>query len=163
MKSPERTLLTGGMMLLVAGLLLGAIYGYRVEHQTLLVLRESYRTLLTASAAGDQVAARSALERARRMNYVYVRAVDVHTHLIKLGSVVLLVGLAYPFVALSDRSRRRLARLFLTGAWLFPAGVFAEIFVAGIVPQGLAAAGATAAVAGLAGITAGLYRGLRPS
>ena len=78
MKSPEKTLLTGGMLLLVAGLLLGAIYGYLVEHQTLLVLRESYRTLITASAEGDQPAAQAALERARRMNYVYVQIGRAH-------------------------------------------------------------------------------------
>ena len=163
MKSPEKTLLTGGILLLVAGLLFGAIYGYLVEHQTLLVLRESYRTLITASAEGDQPAAQAALELARRMNYLYVRAVDVHTHLIKLASVVLLVGMVYPFVALSERARRALAALFLGGAWLFPAGVFGEIFLSGIVPQALAAAGATAAIAGLAEIMAGLFRGLRPS
>jgi hypothetical protein len=163
MKSPEKALLAGGMLLLVAGLLFGAVYGYLAQHETLLVLRESYRTLLTASAAGDQPAVQAALERARRMNYVYVRAVDVHTHLIKMASVVLLIGLLYPFVALSERARRALAALFLAGAWLFPAGVFAEIFVSGLVPQALAAAGAAAAIAGLAGIVAGLYRGLRPS
>jgi len=163
MNSPEKTLLTGGMLLLVAGLLFGAVYGYLVQHETLLVLRESYRTLLAASAAGDQSATQAALERARRMNYVYVRAVDVHTHLIKMASVVLLIGLVYPMVAFSERARRALAALFLAGAWLFPLGVFAEIFWQGLLPQMLAAAGASAAIAALAGIVGGLYRGLRPS
>ncbi|HSA93319.1 MAG TPA: hypothetical protein VLE48_09940 [Terriglobales bacterium] len=161
MKSPEKVLLGGGMLLLVAGLLFGAAYGYLVEHQPLLVLRESYRDLLASSAAGDVAGAQAALTQAQRMNYAYVRAVDVHTHTLKLANVILLVGLFYPMVALSEVMRRRLAILFVAASWLFPAGVFAEIFSPGILPQALAAAGAALAVASLAGIVLGLWRGLR--
>ena len=163
MKSPEKVLLGGGLLLLVAGLLFGAGYGYVVQHQTLLVLRESYRDLLASSAAGDAAGAQAALAQAQRMNYAYVRAVDVHTHMIKLASVVLLVGLMYPLVALSDTARRRLAILFLAGSWLFPAGVFTEIFSHRLLPQALAAGGALLVVASLAGIVLGLWRGLRQS
>jgi len=50
--------------------------------------------------------------------------VDAHVHMIDFGYLALLVALSQPYVALTELTRRRLAKLFLLGAVMLPVSVF---------------------------------------
>jgi len=157
MSGCQRLLIVAGLTLVTAGLLFGFVYGFVVEHGTLLVLKEAYGASLRNAAAGDWEASRFAFASGRFANYILVRAVDVHTHLIKMATLVLLLGLLWPLIRSRASSR---AAAFVLGAVLFPAGVFAEIYTTSIMAKGLAALGAGIAILSLAAIFRGL---LRPS
>jgi hypothetical protein len=157
----QQWMLAGGLLLAVLGILFGFTYAYRVQHQTLLVLRESYSKGFVAAAQNEPIAADRALQQARLANYRYGRIVDVHTHIIKLASVLLLGALLCPLIAASEARKRALAVLFAVGACVFPAGVLAEVFWPGRTPQAMAAAGALLVIFSFAGMTLGLLSGLR--
>jgi hypothetical protein len=160
MTASQRWLIFSGLVLAAAGMVFGFVYTYAVDHQTLPLLREAYREAFTAAAANDATTSQAALERAGAMNYKYVRIVDVHTHLIKLATVLLLAGLVYPLVAWSEKIKKLAALCFVAGSLIFPSGVFLENFSSSLVPKAAAGGGALLAIASFAVILAGLFRGL---
>jgi hypothetical protein len=117
--------------------------------------------LFVAAAERNARELEATLATAQAQNYEYVRAIDVHTHLIKMASVAILIGLIFSLVQWDERQRYALAVLLISSAVIFPLGVFAEIFSRSLVPQAIAAAGALLAIASLSLILVGLNRGLR--
>lgn len=160
---PQRWLLVGGFLVVLLGLVYGLVYTFLVDHQTLPRLREPYRALFVAAAEKDVGGLESALAAAQAQNYEYVRAIDVHTHLIKMASLAIMIGLIFSVVQWDERQRYALAVLFLSSAVIFPLGVFAEIFSRSLIPQVVAAGGALLAIVSLGLILVGLNRGLRPN
>lgn len=160
MTASQRWLIFSGLVLAATGMIFGFVYTYAVDHQTLPLLREAYREAFTAAAANDATASQAALERAGAMNYKYVRIVDVHTHIIKLATVLLLAGLVYPLVAWSEKIKKLAAVCFVAGSLIFPSGVFLENFSSSLVPKAAAGAGALLAIVSFAVILLGLFRGL---
>jgi hypothetical protein len=160
MTASQRWLIFSGLALVTAGMVFGFVYTYAVDHQTLPLLREAYRDAFTGAAAHDALASQAALEQAGVMNYRYVRIVDVHTHVIKLATVLLLAGLVYPLVGWSEKTKKVAALCFVAGSVIFPTGVFAEIFSRSMVPKAAAAGGALLVIVSFAVILTGLFQGL---
>jgi hypothetical protein len=50
--------------------------------------------------------------------------VDTHVHMIDFGYLALLLALVQPWVAFGESAKRKIAWVFLVGAWLLPVGVF---------------------------------------
>ena len=144
MSRGQKRLVTGGLLLITVGLMFGLVYGWLVEHGTLLVLKESYGAALRAAAAGDAAEMRSGAQAGQEANYRLVRAVDVHTHIIKMGTVVLLAGLLWPL--LGSAKKTSVAFGLMGGAVVFPLGVFLEIYMRSMAAQAVAAMGAVAAI-----------------
>ena len=139
MSREQKWLVTGGLLLITAGLVFGLVYGWLVEHGTLLVLKESYGAALRAAAAGDASEMRSGAQAGQEANYRLVRAVDVHTHIIKMGTVVLLAGLLWPL--LGSARKTSVALGLMGGAVVFPLGVLLEIYTHSTAAQAVAATG----------------------
>lgn len=157
----QQWLIVGGLLVVLLGLVYGIVYNLRVEHQTLPRLREQHRGIFLAAAQKESVQVQEALAVAQMANYQYVRAIDVHTHLIKMASVSILLGLIFSLVKWDEKLRIALAVLFVSTAVVFPLGVFAQIFSTSVLLQTVAAGAALLAIGSLGFIIWGLARGLR--
>jgi hypothetical protein len=155
----QRLVFIAALVFIASGVVFGFIHAWSVNHGTLLVLREQYKDGWLATATQASNPPEDPLSRAKQMNYRYVRVVDAHTHIIKLGTVLLLVGLVQPLVALPDKRKRALAAMFIVGSCIFPIAVLAETSIKGRVPQIFAAFGALLVIVSFAGFVYGLLLG----
>lgn len=160
MNREQRLLITAGLALVIAGLLFGFVYGYFVQHGTLLVLKESHRAALRSAATGDWGSLRKSLQTGAEINYQLLRAVDVHTHLVKVATWVVLAGLFWPLLGWQKIDSRLVALALLGGAVFFPMGVFAEIYTHSVLAKALAAGGATLVILSSARISSLVLRQL---
>ncbi len=122
--SAARILIVAGIALIVAGLIFGDIFAVFVLHQNADRIGERLIAATQAIAAGkpDEVT----------RNFVSIGGllenrgtkVDSHVHIIDFGYLALLLALLQPFVAVEDRIKRSLAKLFIVGAVTLPCGVF---------------------------------------
>jgi hypothetical protein len=157
MTSSQRTLTAAALLLVAAGIVFGFAHAAAVRYNTLPVLQ--YRAHWTAAALASQNGPKEAIQAAEHSSYAYTRVVDAHTHIIKLATVLLLVALVYPLICLTEKCKRILAIVLITGICVFPLGVLAEIYVQGRSAQALAAAGAMLVILAFAGMVWGLLRG----
>jgi len=157
MSGSQRTLTVAALLLVAAGILLGIGHALAVRYNTVQVLQ--YRAQWAATSLASQHGPTNAIQAAEHKSYIYTRVVDAHTHIIKLATVLLLIALLYPLIALPEKRKRTLAILLLTGICLFPLGVLAEIYVQGRSAQAAAAAGALLVILTFGGMVWGLLRG----
>ena len=154
MSGPQRMLIRAALLLIAAGILLGFGHGLMVRYNTFPVLQ--YRAYGTAATLSSKDGPSELIQAARHQSYTYTRMIDAHTHLIKVATVLLLLGLVYPLCSVSEQRKRVLGMTFLIGNCLFPLGVFAEIYIQGRSAQALAAIGALLVIASFAGMLWGL-------
>jgi len=155
----QRLVFIAAFVFIACGIVFGFIHAWSVNHGTLLVLREQYKDGWLASTIQPSNPPDDPLSRAKQMNYRYVRVVDAHTHIIKLGTVLLLVGLVQPLVVLPLKRKRALAAMFIVGSCIFPSAVLAETSIKGPLPQIFAAFGALLVIVSFAGFLYGLMLG----
>jgi hypothetical protein len=153
----QRSLAVAALVLMLLSTTGGLIHGLSTEHQTLLRLREHHQPAFAHAAQGRMDAARLELQQAIQHNFRYVRVIDAHTHVIKLASLALMLSFIVPLLPLSDRGRRVLAAAFLAGAVLFPGGVLGQVWVPGMLFQGVAALGAGLVIAAMGTTVHGLF------
>ena len=72
--------------------------------------------------------------------------------------LLLILGIAYDRVGLSEKWKLLLAIELLLGAFLFPLGVLLQTWSHGLLPRGLAIAGSVLVIASLVGMIIGLVR-----
>lgn len=162
MSGTQRSMFIASLTLICAGVVLGFVHARRVDHGTLLVLREQYKDEWLAGTTQAAGTPANTITNAKQMNYRYVRVVDAHTHIIKLGTVLLLVALIQPLVSLPEKRKRDLATMFIVGSCIFPAAVLAEVAVRGWTAQAAAALGALLIIVSFAGFVYGLLLGTTP-
>ena len=158
MGNAQRNLILVGLLLILASSVGGVWYAFAVEHQTLLLLREQYEQAFTAAADHDMTAALAALGEGQHANYRYVRMIDAHTHVIKLASLLILIGLLMSVLGWNDQTRQRLAWVLGIGVVLFPLSVLAQIYVSGPMFKAGAALGAIMIIAFMIALVAQLFR-----
>jgi hypothetical protein len=156
MSSTQSRLAAAALLLVATGILVGFAHAAIVRSNTVPVLQ--YRAHWTAASLATQHGSREVVQAAEHKSYTYTRVVDAHTHLIKVATVLLLVALVSPLIALSEKRKRTLAIMFLAGNCAFPLGVLAEIYVHGRLAQALAAVGAILIIVAFAGVLWGLLR-----
>jgi hypothetical protein len=144
-------------MLVAIGIALGLVYAAAERYETfpLLQYREFWAAASTAGAAEYKDLSQSL----QHDVFTYVRAIDAHTHLIKIATLVLLIALVYPVISLPEKRKRAIGLLLVAGNCIFPLGVLGEIFVPGWIPQAVAAAGALMVIVSFALMFYGLLRG----
>ena len=152
MTSVQRGIFIAALLLAAGGIGLGFVQAAMVGHATAPV--QNFRTQWTAASQGATV---------DPVSYRNVRVIDAHTHIIKLASVLLLIGLMYPLIAISERAMRWLAVLFVAGSCLFPLGVVGEIYIDGLAPQAVAALGALLVLISFSVVLWGLSRNAKHS
>jgi hypothetical protein len=113
------------------------------------------------AAERDVPASQAALKQYTEAQYTYVRDVDVHGHWIGLAMLLVVLGIAFERVAISESARVWLAAGLFLGSFLFPLGVLLETSNHGKGPQAVAIAGSALVLLSLTGITLGFARGAR--
>ena len=145
----QRSLAVGALGLMLLSSAGGLLHGWSVNHETLLRLREHHQPAFTHAAQARMETARAELQQAMQHNFRHVRVIDAHTHVIKLASLALMLNFIVPLLPLTDRGRRALAGTFLAGAVLFPGGVLMQVWLPGVIFQGVAAVGAMLVIAAM--------------
>jgi hypothetical protein len=138
----RKLLIFGGVALAAVGMLYGLYYAVFVEHQTLDSMGGSLAGSFVHAAEGDLPEAHSAIDAYAAVKYKYVRQVDVHSHWIGLGMLMIVMGAVYDRVRFSERIRFCIAIAFLAGSVGFPLGVILQtVHRGGVFPSVLAVGG----------------------
>jgi hypothetical protein len=157
MNTAQKVLVFGGLTLATFGMLYGLYYALFVEHQTLDQMGGSLASAFAHAAEGHLPEADSAVESYASTKYDYVRQVDVHSHWIGLGMLLVLMGTIFDHVAFSLRVRVWIAAALLAGAFVFPLGVLFQTFSHGaFFASASAVLGSMLVTIGLAAVVWGL-------
>ncbi len=138
--SARRLLVLGGIGLILLGMLVGDIFAVFVLHQNAAKVGESLSAAAHAAIAGDQNAVVASFQSVGSFLENRGTKVDTHVHMIAFGYLALMLAILQPWVALREGTRKKLAWMFLFGAWLLPVGVFLIHYV-GLAYSPLAAIG----------------------
>jgi hypothetical protein len=118
--NPRHLLLLGGIGLILTGMIFGDIFAVFVLHQNASRVGASLAAAAQAAFAGDGTMVANHFQDVGRFLENRGTKVDTHAHMIAFGYLALMLALLAPWTALSARTKRRLAWLFLSGAGLLP-------------------------------------------
>jgi hypothetical protein len=158
MISPARLLILGGLALAIVGMSYGLYFAVFVEHQTLDTIGGSLATSFVRAAERKLPESQAALDAYAETKYVYTRQVDVHSHWIGLGMLLIVLGAAFERVSFGDRVRFLLALALLGGSSIFPLGVILQTFDHGPAPRAIAIVGSGLIIAALSAVALGFAR-----
>ena len=122
--SARRLLALGGIGLILVGMLLGDIFAVFVLHQNAAKVGEGLSAAAHAAIVGDANAVVLSFQSVGSFLENRGTKVDTHVHMIAFGYLALILAILQPWVALRDSTRKKVAWVFLFGAWLLPVGVF---------------------------------------
>jgi hypothetical protein len=122
--SARRLLVLGGIGLILVGMLFGDIFAVFVLHQNAAKVGESLSAAAHAAIAGDSNGVVASFQSVGSFLENRGTKVDTHVHMIAFGYLALMLAILQPWVAFSDNAKKKLAWIFLFGAWLLPIGVF---------------------------------------
>jgi hypothetical protein len=158
MSSVRRLLLLGGITLAIWGMGYGLWYAVFAEHQALDGIGASLAGGFSAAAQRDSAQVASSLEQYREAKYNYDRQVDVHGHWIGLAMLLIVIGIGFDRLRVSDRTKLLLALGLSLGAIVFPLGVLLQTISHELLPRGVAIVGSALVIVSLASITLGFAR-----
>jgi len=148
--SARRLYIFGGIALITAGLLFGDIFAVFVLHQNAARQGEELVAASRAVAAGNVAAVNEVFAHLGNLLEDRGTKVDAHVHMIDAGYLALLLALVQPYIALSRRTKKSLAVLFIAGGVLLPVGIFMIRYV-GLAGSPFAAIGWASVLADSAG------------
>jgi hypothetical protein len=159
MTGSRRVLIFGGLALAVFGMAYGLQYAFFTEHQTLDQMGGSLAQSFAAAAGGDPSQSQAALVRYGEAKYDYVRQVDAHSHWIGLAMLMIVLGVVFNRVNLSEQIRQWVACSLLAGSALFPLAVILQTCQHGaFIFKALAVVGSTLVIAALLAVCWGFAR-----
>ena len=120
----RRLLLLGGIGLILVGMIFGDIFAVFILHQNASRVGANLAGAAHAALAGNSAAAQSYFQNVGAFLENRGTKVDTHVHMIDFGYLALLLAVLEPWIAFSAAAKRRIAWIFLFGAWLLPIGVF---------------------------------------
>lgn len=120
----RRLFLLGGIALIFVGMIFGDIFAVFILHQNASRVGASLAGAAHAALAGDASAAQSHFQNVGVFLENHGTKVDTHVHMIDFGYLALFLAILEPWIALTPVAKRRIAWVFLFGAWLLPIGVF---------------------------------------
>jgi dipeptide/tripeptide permease len=163
MTAARKILIIGGIALALWGMTYGLWYAIFAEHQALDSIGSSLASGFDAAADQDRAAAHAAIQHYRQAKYVYDRQVDVHGHWIGLAMLLIVLGIGFDQVNLSERLKVLIALGLFLGAVIFPLGVLLQTVSHGPGPRAVAVAGSALVIASLCGMILGSFRRSRPT
>jgi hypothetical protein len=163
MRGSRKVLVVSGVVIAIWGMSFGLYYALFAEHQALDKIGASLAMGFTHGANGDLIEAGASLQEYADTQFDYVRSVDVHSHWIGLAMLLIVFGLAFDRVSLTERVKLLLAWLLVVGSVTFPLGVILQTLDRGIIPQAVAALGASLVIIALAAVALGFARSERGS
>ncbi len=122
--SARRLLLLGGIGLILVGMIFGDIFAVFVLHQNAARVGQSLSDAAHAAVAGDATRVMRSFQDVGAFLENRGTKVDTHVHMIDFGYLALMLAILQPWIGLTERTRRALAKVFLVGAALLPVGVF---------------------------------------
>ena len=120
----RRLFLLGGIGLILAGMIFGDIFAIFILHQNASRVGANLAGAAHSALVGDASAARAYFQNIGAFLENRGTKVDTHVHMIDFGYLALLLAVLEPWIAFSPAAKRRIAWIFLGGAWLLPIGVF---------------------------------------
>lgn len=159
MSGSSKILIVGGLALAAFGMLYGLHYAVFVEHQTLDRMGGALANGFLRVAERQIPEAHASIDSYGWTRYNYTRQVDVHSHWIGLGMLMIVLGVVFDRQGFSEQTRRWLALALLTGSVVFPLGVILQTAThGGILASALAVAGSMLVTFGLAASALGFAR-----
>ena len=122
--SARRLFLLGGIGLILTGMLFGDIFAIFILHQNATQVGASLAGAAHAALAGNAHVARANFQNVGVFLENRGTKVDTHVHMIDFGYLALLLAILQPWVAFTETRKKKIAWIFLIGAWLLPVGVF---------------------------------------
>jgi hypothetical protein len=122
--SARRLYVFGGIALIAAGMLFGDVFAVFILHQNAGQQGAALMEANRAVADGDPAAATAIFGQLGGLLEDRGTKVDAHVHMIDAGYLALLLALVQPYLALSQRTKKAMAGLFITGGILLPLGIF---------------------------------------
>jgi hypothetical protein len=120
----RRLLVLGGIGLILTGMVFGDIFAVFTLHQNAARVGASLAAAANAALSGDRHAVLANFQNVGAFLENRGTKVDTHVHMIDFGYLALLLAILQPWVVLADESKRRIAWIFLAGAWLLPIAVY---------------------------------------
>src|SRR5713226_8539936 len=122
--SARRLFVLGGIALILTGMIFGDIFAVFTLHQNAAQVGANLAAAAQAALAGNRGAVLANFQSVGSFLENRGTKVDTHVHMIDFGYLALLLALLQPWVALGESAKKKLAWVFLVGAWLLPVGVF---------------------------------------
>ena len=159
MSASRKTLIFGGLVLATIGMLYGLHYAVFVEHQTLDDMGMSLASGFVHVSQRKLPEAHAAIDAFGRTKYNYVRQVDIHSHWGGLAMIMIVLGVVFDRVQMSERYRLWIACSMLVGSVTFPLGVILQtVHHGGLIPSAMAIAGSVLVTLSLAAVAVGFAR-----
>ncbi|MCI0354577.1 MAG: hypothetical protein L0099_06000 [Acidobacteria bacterium] len=153
--SAARLLVGGGILLMIAGMLLGEVYAIFISHVGSAQIRQLWVSIADAVGRSDAAAAAAAWDLIEQMLARRGRIVNTHSHIIAFGFLALTLAVLQSALPMDERRRRRLAMLVLSGSLVQPLFVFVRGY-AGEWAIWISNAGGLLVILGVLGYAAGL-------
>ena len=163
MKSAKKLLMISGLGLALLGMAFGLYYAVFAEHQALDQIGFHLAKGFVYAASQRPADASASLHLYADDQYEYIRYVDVHSHWIGLGMLLLLFGIVFDRTGGDERNRMLIAWLLVLGSFVFPAGVLVQAFSSAVVGKIIAGIGSALVTLGLIGAAFGFLRTNRRS
>jgi hypothetical protein len=122
--SARRLLVFGGIALIAGGMFFGEVFAVFVLHQNGGRTGQALLEAMQGVAAQNPAAVKNAFTSIGNLLEDRGTKVDAHVHMTDAGYLALLLALIQPYVALSARRKKSLAKLFIAGGVLLPLGIF---------------------------------------
>ncbi len=149
MNTAGRILILTGVILIACTMAFGVGYALFDEHQTLVGMGMHMATGFMEAASGDMEAAYGALDAYGALTQEYRNEVHSHGHWGMLSLILIVLGLMFDRLALSEKQGVLLASLLAASTALFPLGVLLQIGPAAAIGKLFAVAGSMGMVLGL--------------
>jgi hypothetical protein len=120
----RRLFLLGGIGLILTGMIFGDIFAVFTLHQNAAQVGASLAAAANAALVGNRHVVLANFQNVGALLENRGTKVDTHVHMIDFGYLALLLAILQPWVAFSDGAKKKLAWIFLAGAWLLPVGVY---------------------------------------
>lgn len=145
----QRVLIFTGIFLITCTMAFGVGYAIFDEHQTLMGMGVQLATSFINAAYGDLDGAYQALDRFGQISREYRNEVHAHGHWGMLSLILIVLGLAFEQLPLSNKSAQHLAWLLALSAVSFPLGVLLQITDAVVVGKAFSIVGSLGMASGL--------------
>lgn len=158
MNVAQRILILTGLALISCTMAYGVGYALFDEHQTLVGMGTQMATGFMEASRGDMTGAFTALDSYGALTREYRNEIHSHGHWGMLSLILIVLGLNFSRLTLTERQAVILASVLAGSAFVFPLGVLLQIGPAAGFGKILSVAGSIGMVAGLLAYVFALYR-----
>ena len=158
MTTPQRILILTGIALIACTMAFGVGYALFDEHQTLVGMGTQMATGFMEASRGDMESAYAALDSYGAISQEYRNEVHSHGHWGMLSLILIVLGLTFDRMALTEKQGLVLACVLALSAALFPLGVLLQIGPAAGIGKVFSIGGSMGMVFGLLGAVYGLLK-----